>query len=127
MEVLVKERLLWWFDHPDRYCPKTFSQPFLLDQGVIEDPDDRHVRNFLLQISDEDDSDFVEYCDPLPEPEAQAVAYLNSLKKRNPVQLNAKRYSRIISLLYSNLKFNVKSIPLIMSSIEGIATILFYS
>ena len=82
------------------HCPQTSSQPFLLAQGDIEDPENQHIRDFLLQISDEDDSDFIEYCDPLPAPEAQAVAYLNSLKKRNPVQLNEKRYRRIISLLY---------------------------
>ncbi|XP_056457755.1 uncharacterized protein LOC130391572 isoform X2 [Gadus chalcogrammus] len=59
-------------------------------QGDMEEPEDRHVCDFLLQIPEEDDSDLVEYCDPLPAPEEQAVAYLNSLKKRNQVQLNEK-------------------------------------
>jgi hypothetical protein len=93
----------------------------------MEEPEDRHVCDFLLQIPEEDDSDFVEYCDPLPAPEEQAVAYLNSLKKRNQVQLNEKRYSTFISLLYSNFNSNVKSIPFSRCSIKGNTTILFYS
>ncbi|KAG7277188.1 hypothetical protein CRUP_021728, partial [Coryphaenoides rupestris] len=58
-------------------------------EGDLEEQENPHVREFLLQSCDEDDCD-VEYCDSPPAPEAQAVAYLNSLKKGNPLQWNGK-------------------------------------
>lgn len=99
---------------------KTHSQLFFSAQGDIAEQENPQVHTFLLQSCEEDDSDVLEYCDRLPAPEAQAVAYLNSLPRQ--LKENTDMYGTIISLLYSNFNCNV-----LLHFVFSITSVLFYS